>query len=427
MMSRSLDGPAPEPVLKQAPQPSFAEFVLVIALMMGLISLSIDNLLPAFETIRSDFGVADANRMQLILTAYMGGFAVMQLVWGPVSDTIGRRKVLMLGLVIYTAGTLLAIFSRNFETLLAARAIQGLGGAAARVLSVAIIRDRYNGRDMARVMSLTMMIFIIVPVIAPATGSAFLILGSWRYIFMSMLALVLVVVFWFGLRMPETLHPEYRRPLSLSSVASGIRRVATTPASIANTLAMGLGMGCLMTYLGQAQQIFETDIYKLGHLFPLAFAMIALCMGTASFANSRLVKRLGMHRLSRFGMVGFWVMALVLLGLAVLYQGRPPLLFFGIAMGVAHFLLSLTMPNFNTLAMEPVGDIAGTASSFIGCVTTLMGALLGALIGEAYDGTIFPLACGYLGLSSLCILVLVWSSRSSSAPAGATPILVAGE
>lgn len=426
-MSRSLDGPAPEPVLKQAPQPSFAEFVLVIALMMGLISLSIDNLLPAFEAIRSDFGIADANRMQLILTAYMGGFAIMQLVWGPVSDTIGRRKVLMLGLVIYTAGTLLAIFARNFETLLAARAIQGLGGAAARVLSVAIIRDRYHGRDMARVMSLTMMIFIIVPVIAPATGSAFLVLGSWRYIFMSMLALVLVVVFWFGLRMPETLHPEYRRPLSLSNVASGIRRVATNRASIANTLAMGLAMGCLMTYLGSAQQIFETDIYKLGHLFPLAFASIALCMGTASFANSRLVKRLGMHRLSRFGMVGFWTMSLVLLSLAVLYQGRPPLLFFGIAMGLAHFLLSLTMPNFNTLAMEPVGDIAGTASSFIGCVTTLMGALLGALIGEAYDGTIFPLACGYLGLSSLCILVLVWSSRREPAPAIAAPVMVAGE
>ncbi|CAM5774247.1 Bcr/CflA family drug resistance efflux transporter [Labrys miyagiensis] len=427
-MSRSLAGPASDPALKQGPQPSFVEFVLVIALMMGLISLSIDNLLPAFEAIRSDFGIPDANRMQLILTAYMGGFAIMQMVWGPVSDAIGRRKVLMLGLVIYTAGTLLAIFAHSFETLLAARAIQGLGGAAARVLSVAIIRDRYTGRDMARVMSLTMMIFIVVPVVAPATGSAFLILGSWRFIFMSMLALVLVVVFWFGLRMPETLHPEYRRRLSFSGVASGIRRVATTPASIANTLAMGLAMGCLMTYLGQAQQIFETDIYGLGPYFPLAFALIAICMGTASFANSRLVKRLGMVALSRFGMVGFWLMALVLLGLAMTYNGRPPLLYFGLAMGVAHFLLSLTMPNFNTLAMEPVGDIAGTASSFIGCVTTLMGALLGALIGEAYDGTIVPLACGYLGLASLCILVLVWSSRkmASSVPGG-DAVMVAGE
>jgi MFS transporter, DHA1 family, multidrug resistance protein len=423
-MSRSLAGPVP----RVAPEPSFMEFVILIALMMGLISLSIDNLLPAFEAIRSDFGIPDANRMQLILTAYMGGFAIMQLVWGPVSDVIGRRTVLMLGLVIYTAGTLLAIFSTNFETLLAARAIQGLGGAAARVLSVAIIRDRFEGRDMARVMSLTMMIFIIVPVIAPATGSAFLVLGSWRYIFISMFALVAVVVVWFGLRMPETLRPEYRQRFSASNIAHGIGRVMTNRAAITNTLAMGLAMGCLMTYLGSAQQIFETDIYKLGHLFPLAFGLIAICMGTAAFANSRLVKRLGMHRLSRFGMTGFWVMSGVLLLLAFLYAGRPPLLLFGISMGLAHFLLSLTMPNFNTLAMERVGDIAGTASSFIGCITTLMGAVIGALIGEAYNGTIFPLALGYLGLSSLCLLILVLAGKSKPvAVAVPTQVIAAAE
>lgn len=428
-MPRLVAGAALEPAVRREPQPSFAEFVVVIALMMGLSSLSIDNLLPAFSAIRWDFGIADANRMQLIITAYMAGFAVMQLAWGPISDSIGRRKVLMLGLGIYTIGTLLAIFAPSYEMLLAARAIQGLGAGSARVLSVAIVRDRFEGREMARVMSLTLMIFIIVPVIAPATGSAFLMLGDWRTIFMSMLGLVLIVVFWFGLRMPETLHPEYRRPLSFSAVAGGMRRVVTTRASLANMLAMGLAMGCLMTYLGSSQQIFETDIYKLGPLFPLAFALIAICMGLASFVNSRLVRRLGMHRLSRFGMVGFWLMAMALLGLAVLFQGRPPLIYFGIVLGVAHFLLSLTMPNFNALAMEPVGDIAGTASSFIGCVTTLMGAVLGALIGEAYDGTIFPLACGYLGLSSLCMLVLVWANQSeASAPEPvAVPALVAGE
>jgi DHA1 family bicyclomycin/chloramphenicol resistance-like MFS transporter len=422
-MSRLLAAPASKP----APEPSFVEFVLLIALMMGLVSLSIDNLLPAFESIRSYFGVADANRMQLILTAYMAGFAVMQLVWGPVSDMIGRRKVLMIGLAIYTAGTLLAIFAQNYETLLLARAVQGMGGAAGRVLSIAIIRDRYNGRDMARVMSLTLVIFIVVPVVAPAMGSAFLVLGSWHYIFMSMLALVLVVAIWFGLRMPETLHPEYRRKLSLPNVAYGIRRVTTNRASLSNMLAMGLAMGCVMTYIGCAQQIFETDIYKLGHLFPLAFGMIAVCMGAASFTNSRLVKRLGMHKLSRTGMIGFTIMAAILLAQACVYDGRPPLLMFGITMGIAHFLLSLTLPNFNTLAMEPVGDVAGTASSFIGCVTTLMGAVIGGVIGEAYNGTIFPLACGYLGLASLCLLVLLWASKSARAVAGSTPVMVAGE
>jgi len=422
-MSRLLVAPASKP----APEPAFLEFVLVIALMMGLVSLSIDNLLPAFDSIRSDFGVADPNRMQLILTAYMAGFGIMQLVWGPLSDMIGRRKVLMIGLAIYTAGTILAIFAPNYETLLLARAVQGMGGAAARVLSIAIIRDRYSGRDMARVMSLTLMIFIVVPVVAPAMGSAFLVLGSWHYIFMSMLALVMIVVAWFGLRMPETLHPEYRRTLSIPMVAFGIRRVVNSRSSLTNMLAMGLAMGCVMTYIGSAQQIFETDIYKLGAWFPLAFAMIALCMGVASFTNSRLVERLGMHKLSRTGMAGFTVMAAILLAEACLFNGRPPLLMFGITMGVAHFLLSLTLPNFNALAMEPVGDVAGTASSFIGCVTTIMGAVIGGVIGEAYNGTIFPLACGYLGLASLCLLVLFWGSRSAPIVTNHTPVMVAGE
>ena len=422
-MSRLLAAPAPRSV----PEPSFVEFVLVVALMMGLVSLSIDNLLPAFESIRSYFGIADANRMQLIVTAYMAGFGIMQLVWGPVSDMIGRRKVLMIGLAIYTAGTIMAIFAPNFETLLIARAVQGMGGAAARVLSIAIIRDRYSGRDMARVMSLTLMIFIVVPVIAPATGSAFLILGSWHYIFMSMLGLVLAVVIWFGLRMPETLRPEYRRQLSIPMVAYGIGRVVNNRASLTNMLAMGLAMGCVMTYVGSAQQIFETDIYKLGPLFPLAFAAIAVCMGVASFTNSRLVQRLGMHKLSRAGMLGFTVMAAILLFQAYLFDGRPPLLLFGATMGIAHFLLSLTLPNFNALAMEPVGDVAGTASSFIGCVTTIMGAVIGGVVGQAYNGTIFPLACGYLGLASLCLLVLLWSGKAAPMVSAQGPVMVPGE
>lgn len=392
-----------------AAEPSFLEFVLLIALVMGLISLSIDNLLPAFEPIREAFAIPDANELQLILTAYMGGFALMQLVWGPVSDIIGRRPVLMLGLAIYTAGTLLAIFANSFETLLLARAVQGGGGAAARVLAVTIVRDRFEGRDMARVMSLTMMIFIVVPVIAPATGGVILMVGSWRLIFVSMLLLVLVVAFWFGLRMPETLRPQFRLRFSVRQIGASIARTATTRAAFGNATAMGLTMACLMTYLGMSQQIFETDIYGLGRWFPLAFALIAICMGLASFVNSRLVRRLGMRRLSQAGLLGFIIMAGVLLLQALLFDGRPPLLLFGAALAGAHFLMSLTMPNFNAMAMEPLGDIAGTASSFIGCYTTLLGAVGGYLIGQTYDHTITPLAIAYLGLGLACLAVTLWT------------------
>jgi DHA1 family bicyclomycin/chloramphenicol resistance-like MFS transporter len=335
----------------------------------------------------------------------------MQLVWGPISDAIGRRPVLMLGLVIYTAGTVLAIVAPSFTVLLVARAVQGLGGAAARVLAIAIVRDRFEGRDMARVMALTMMIFIIVPVIAPATGSLILALGSWHLIFVSMLALVLVVVVWFGLRMPETLMPGRRVPLSAVTLGAGIRRTVTTRAAIGNATALALTMACLMSYLNSSQQIFETEVYRLGAWFPLAFALIATAMGAASFANATLVKRLGMRRLSHAGLCGFLAMAIVLLGLAVAFSGRPPLLLFGPALALAHFLLSLTMPNFNAMAMEPLGDIAGTASSFLGFYTTLVGALVGALVGQAFDGTVIPLASGYVVLGAACLAVVLWTEH----------------
>jgi MFS transporter, DHA1 family, multidrug resistance protein len=391
--------------------PAFVEFVVLIALVMGLISLSIDNLLPAFEPIRRSFGMTDPNEPQLILTAYMLGFALMQIVWGPLADVVGRRPILMLGLVIYTAGTILAILAQSFDVLLAARVVQGLGGAAARVLAVTIVRDRFEGRDMARVMALTMMVFIIVPVIAPATGSLFLLLGSWRWIFVSMLALVLVVVVWFGLRMPETLHPDHRMPLSLRAVGRGIARTLSTRASLGNASAMGLAMACLMSYLNSSQQIFETEVYHLGHWFPLVFAGIACCMGAASFTNSRLVRRLGMRRLSHAGLTGFILLSALLLLCALSFGGRPPLLLFCALLAGAHFLLSLTMPNFNAMAMEPLGDIAGTASSFLGFYTTLVGAIGGLLVGQAFDGTVIPLACGYLGFSLACLLVVLWTEQ----------------
>jgi DHA1 family bicyclomycin/chloramphenicol resistance-like MFS transporter len=396
--------------VRQAAEPSFREFVFVIVIMMAMGSWSIDNLLPAFEPIRQSFGASSANEMQLILTAYMAGFALMQVVYGPLSDRFGRRPILMFGLVFYTAGTVLAIVSANYETLLVARVVQGLGAAAARVLAVAIVRDRFAGREMARVMSLTMMIFIIVPVFAPATGSLILLFGSWRLIFVSMLALALLVVVWFGLRMPETLHPEYRRALSVKNITRSVGRIVHTRVSIGYATALGLSMASLMTYLGSSQEIFQTETYHLGNGFVVVFGLIATCMGLASFANSRLV-RLGMRRMSHFGLCGFIAVAALLLIQGLYFGGRPPLLLFVPCMGLAHFLLSLTMPNFNTLAMEPLGDIAGTASSFVGGYMTLVGAIGGYIFGQAFNGTMLPLAAAYLGLSLTCLAVVLWTER----------------
>src|SRR5262245_48363576 len=189
------------------PNLSFGEFVALISVTMGLMSLSIDNLLPAFGAIQTYFQMPPGNEMQFLISAYMISFAIMQLVYGPLSDIIGRRPALMIGLGVYSAGAAMAIFANSYALLLVARAVQGMGAAAIRVLVVAIVRDRYEGREMARVMSLIIMVFIVVPIFAPAIGSLFLWLGGWRLIFISMLALAAIVVVWLTIRLPETLHP----------------------------------------------------------------------------------------------------------------------------------------------------------------------------------------------------------------------------
>lgn len=392
-------------------EPSFVEFVVIIAFMMALGSMSIDNLLPAFGHIQHDFGLASANEVQLILTVYMAGFAIMQLFYGPVSDIIGRKPTLTIGLVIFSIGSVIALFAPNFEILLVARLIQGMGAAATRILSVAIVRDRYEGREMARVMSFTMMIFIIVPVFAPAIGSLFLLFGTWHMIFVSMLVIAVAIAIWFGKRMPETLHPEYRMPFSFERIAGGAKRCLQQRATVGYSTAIGLMFGGLMAYIGSSQQIFETEVYGLGTMFPLVFGMIAAVMGVASFVNVRLVRRLGMRRISHAGVCGHVLMSLILVGCAVWFDGKPPLLLFALILAACQFLFSLTMPNFNTMAMEPLGDIAGTASSMIGFYTTILGTIVGLVIGQAFDGTVLPLSVGFLATGVLSLIVVYWTER----------------
>ncbi|MDJ1159334.1 multidrug effflux MFS transporter [Chelatococcus sp. SYSU_G07232] len=398
-----------QPLARSPRAPSFGEFVALIGLMMGLTALSIDNLLPAFGPIQAGFGIADDNELQLVVTSYMMGFGLMQLVYGPLSDSIGRRPVLMLGLAVFAAGTALAMIAWTFPMLLTARAVQGMGAAAARVLAVAIVRDRYEGREMARVMSLTMIVFITVPIVAPVMGSLILLAGSWRLIFACMLTLALVVAAWFGLRMPETLHPEYRRALSPRAIAAAIRMSVNDRASLGYSTAVALMMGCLMAYISSAQQIFETSVFRLGPWFPAAFAVIAAVMGVASFVNARLVRRLGMRRLSHAGLCGFAAVSAVLCVAAFAFDGAPPLLLFGFLLAAAQFLFGLIMPNFNSMAMEPLGAVAGTASSFIGFYTILLGTSLGMVVGQAFDGTVVPLSLGYLALSAVAVLVVLWA------------------
>ncbi|KQO74626.1 MFS transporter [Methylobacterium sp. Leaf88] len=400
-----------EPAARPWTGPGFGEFVGIVALMMAVTAISIDNLLPAFPAIQARFGVVDPNSLQLLIYVYMIGFGTAQIVYGPLSDTYGRRSVLLAGLAIYVVGTGLAMVAPSFGWLLAARIIQGIGAASGRVLSTAIVRDRFAGREMASVMSLIMMVFLIVPMIAPAIGGAMLLFGSWVYVFVSMLVLAGILVIWFAWRMPETLHPEYRRPFSLAAVAQAVAITFRNRVAVGYATALGLLTGCIMGYVGSAQQVFDTGLYHLGGLFPLAFGLVAGAMGAATLVNARLVRRLGMRPLSHAGLSLFVVVAVgqVVAGLA--YHGHPPLGLFLAILAANQFLISFAMPNFNALALQPLGEIAGTASSFLGFYTTILGAFCGFLIGHAFDGSVLPIGIGYALLGGLALAVVAWTER----------------
>lgn len=392
-------------------EPGFVEFVILIALMMSLAAMSIDNLLPAFGQIVADFDLADPNRAQLLIAVYMVGFALMQLVYGTLSDIVGRRVAVLAGLAIYSVGSIAALFVNDFETLLAARFVQGMGVASVRVLAAAIVRDRFEGRDMARVMSFTMMVFIIVPVIAPSLGAFVLLFGSWHLIFGSMLALCVIIAVWFYLRMPESLRPDRRMPFSVAGIAGGVRLCVTNRIALGYSTAMALMMGALMAYISSAQQIFETEVYGLGTLFTVVFGIIAAVAGVASFVNARLVRRLGMRRISHAGVIGFAVAGLIQVVLALVSDGKPPLIVFALGLAVSQFLFGLTVANFNSMAMEPLGRVAGTASSFIGFYTTLIGAAIGTLVGQSFDGSVLPLGLGYFGCGTAAVAVVWWTEH----------------
>ena len=406
--------PSPAPEGAEGPAaraPSFREFVGLMAALMALTALSIDIMLPALPLIRNDYGVADENAQQLVITLYMVGFGIGQLFAGTLSDRFGRKTVMGVGLGLYALAALACMIAPSFEVLLAARLVQGIANASPRVVAIAVIRDIYGGRRMAEVMSFVMTVFIIVPAIAPALGSGLLVFSPWEGIFL-FLALVAMATFaWTGLRLPETRPPEMREPLSLTWIGRAFAQVATNRFSLGYTLATGCAFGGMMAYINTAEQIYN-EIYEAGALFPVLFAMVSAAMAAAAVTNSRLVSRLGMRRIGHAALLVYTGIAAVHLGLELL-PGTLTLYVFMPLMMVQLFAFGLIMPNFNSIAMEPMGRIAGTASSFVGFATTGLGAFLGWVVGQAYDGSAAPLAAGYFffGLGALALVLITEKGR----------------
>ena len=381
------------------------EFIALIAALMALNSLAIDVMLPALPAMGEALRVMQENDRQYVLTAYLVGFGIAQLFFGPLSDRFGRRPPLMVGLAIYIAAAALAVIAPNFFTLLILRAVQGIGAAATRVVGQSAVRDRFSGRAMGEVMSLIFMVFMVIPVIAPAIGQVLLFSGHWELIFLFMAALATIIGLWAFFRLKESLAVEARRPLHPRVVAQGFALVFSNRSALFYGVSSIFVMGALFGFIGTAQQIY-VDIYGLGAWFPVAFAAVAGLMSVSSFVNSRIVGRFGMRRVTHTALLSFAVMSGIWLTLAM-YDLLPFAAFMAV-FALTMFSFGMVGSNTQALAMEPLGAVAGTASSVFGFMQTAGGAAIGAWIGAHYDGTVVPTAAGYFILALVgigCILI----------------------
>ncbi|HEY0623038.1 multidrug effflux MFS transporter [Sphingomonas sp.] len=380
------------------------EFVALIASIMALTALGIDSMLPALPAISDELGVSQPNHRQYVITAFMLGFAVAQLFHGPLADRFGRKPVIMAALAFYVATNAVAAFSGSFELLLLARAASGAAVAAGRVVTVALVRDCFQGRAMARVMSLAFMTFMIVPVLAPAWGQLMVIIfGSWRLIFGGIAIVAALVLIWFTLRMPETLARDTVHPLDLSEIWRGYGKMFRDRWAVGYTLATTAISGCFFSFIGSIQQIVY-DVFKRPELLTLVFASVAGLMALGSFLNSRLVMRFGMRFLSHLALVTTTVLAVI--HLTVILLGGENLWVFIALQAPMMAAMGLANSNFSAMAMENMGEIAGTASSLQGFIATMGAAVLGAVIGQSFDGTTVPLYLGFtvLGVTALVIV-----------------------
>jgi DHA1 family bicyclomycin/chloramphenicol resistance-like MFS transporter len=378
-----------------------------MALLTSLVALSIDAMLPALSIIGADLGVQRENGTQLVVSALFVGFAVGQLVYGPISDSIGRKAPIYAGLGLFMLGSVLSMIAWSFPVMLTGRVLQGFGAAAPRIVTIALIRDQYEGRAMARIMSFVMAIFILVPMIAPALGQAVLFVSNWRMIFGLLLTLAFIVSAWFGIRQPETLLPSQRVPLSLRRIAASVGEVLRDRRALGYTIASGLVFGAFLGYLNSAQQIFQLQ-FSVGTRFPLYFAALALSLGCASYLNAQLVVRFGMRFLSWRAMLAATIVSSGYFVFAWTAAGNPPLWTVMTWGPITFFCLGLVFGNINAMAIESLGHIAGVAAAVIGSVATVISLLFGLLIGQAYDGTVLPLVGGFalLGMASLITMYL---------------------
>jgi DHA1 family bicyclomycin/chloramphenicol resistance-like MFS transporter len=383
----------------------YAELIFLLALMTSLGALTIDLQLPAMPLILQSFGLNESNEQQWIITAYMLGFASAQIFYGPLSDSYGRKPILVFGLLVYIAASLACLFAQSYWVFLLARATQGIGAAAARIMINAITRDFFKGNEMARVTSLVMLIFIMVPVFAPSLGGLILWISEWHTILYVFVGFGLLILVWSLMRLPESLNPEDKKDLNLKQLLETFKRVVSEPISMTFAVISGVIFSGFMAYLNSAEQIFS-QMYDAKDSFPIIFGMIAIFFGLAAFINSRIVMIYGAMKVTYYAMLLMLFSNLVALISTIYFRGLPPLWLFAINLGVINVCIGLVYGNVMAIAMLPLGRMAGMGASVIGMISAFLAAGIGILISQQLTNSIFPITIGFLSTSMLAFLLL---------------------
>ena len=389
------------------------EFIFLVALLTAMVAMSIDTMLPAIGTIASEFGVSDPNKRQYIITSFFAGMTVGTLLFGPVSDSTGRKPTIFAGLLIFLAGSALCLFSTSFEMMLAGRALQGFGAASPRIVSMAMVRDGQGGAAMARIMSFVMSVFMLVPILAPSIGQLVLFVASWRVIFVGFIGMALIAALLLQVRQEETLPSEKRVRLSAGNLYRSAKEFFRFPMAWGYTIAVGFIFAAFICYLGTSQQIFAEQ-YEQCNLFAVWFGVFAVAIACAMIFNGKMVMRHGMRMLSKWAVLGCILFSAVFLVVALAYVGHPPLWTLGLYLFGTFFCCGILFGNYNAMAMEPVGHIAGMAAAISGTLSSLVAIGIGTWIGQQYDGTVIPLVYGFLSMGFAAMLVsegVEWTKR----------------
>ena len=382
------------------------EFVALMAMMVSTVAFSMDAMLPALPQIGAELSPAEPARAALILTSFVLGMGLGTFISGPLSDAFGRRPIIFLGAGLYIASACLAFVAPTLEIMLLARLLQGLGAAGPRIVSLAIMRDLFSGREMARIVSIVMIFFTIVPAIAPALGMGIIAAFGWKAIFLSFILFSLISVLWLGLRLPETLPHNQRRPLRLALIHDAIRQMFAHPAVRLSIIVQTLALAMLFSVLMLVQPIYA-DVFNRAESFPFWFGLVALLSGGSSLLNAVLVVRLGMRRLVTIALGSQIALSAGMLALAG-NTGDYSFALFILWQFFLFFQAGLTLGNLNAIAMEPMGHIAGMAASVIGAISTICAAAIASPIGLMFDGTTSPLVLSVLIMAALGYALMLY-------------------